>query len=67
MLSPDVQKLLASNGYGPVNKTTKLTQEEAAGVPFGEEAVAKLVKIDWPTVNQQRAAWTQRWNREIER
>jgi putative spermidine/putrescine transport system substrate-binding protein len=67
MLSPDVQKILAGNGYGPVNKTTKLTTEEAEGVPFGEGAVSKLVKIDWPTVNQSRAAWTQRWNREIER
>jgi putative spermidine/putrescine transport system substrate-binding protein len=67
MLSPDVQKILAGSGYGPVNKTTKLSEDEAAGVPFGDEAVSKLVKIDWPTVNQQRAAWTQRWNREIER
>jgi putative spermidine/putrescine transport system substrate-binding protein len=67
MLSPEVQKILAGNGYGPVNKTTELTKEEAEGVPFGEEAVSKLKKIDWPTVNQHRAAWTQRWNREIER
>jgi putative spermidine/putrescine transport system substrate-binding protein len=67
MLSPDVQAILAGSGYGPVNKATDLTPEQAAGVPFGEEAVSRLVKIDWPTVNQSRAAWTQRWNREIER
>jgi putative spermidine/putrescine transport system substrate-binding protein len=66
MLSPDVQKILSGNGYAPVNKTTQLSAEEAEGLPVGE-ALSKLVKIDWPTVNQNRAAWTQRWNREIER
>jgi putative spermidine/putrescine transport system substrate-binding protein len=66
MLSPDVQKILSGNGYAPVNKTTQLSAAESEGLPVGD-ALSKLVKIDWPTVNQNRAAWTQRWNREIER
>ncbi|SEF47351.1 ABC transporter substrate-binding protein [Bosea lathyri] len=67
MLSPAMQKIFAGAGYGPVNRKTELTADEAAGLAVGDEAVAKLAKIDWPTVNQNRAAWTQRWNREIER
>lgn len=67
MLSPDMQKILATGGYGPVNRTTELTEKEAEAVPFGEQAVTSLVTLDWPTINQHRAAWTQRWNREVER
>lgn len=67
MLSPDVQKAFGKAGYGPVNRKTELTEDEKAGLAVGDEAVGKLAKIDWPTVNQNRAAWTQRWNREVER
>jgi putative spermidine/putrescine transport system substrate-binding protein len=67
MLSPDMQKILATGGYGPVNRTTELTEKEAEAVPFGEQAVTSLVTLDWLTINQHRAAWTQRWNREVER
>jgi putative spermidine/putrescine transport system substrate-binding protein len=67
MLSPDIQKILASSGYGPVNRTTQLTEKEAEAVPFGEAAVSSLVTLDWPAINRNRAAWTQRWNREVER
>ena len=34
--------------------------------PIGDRA-AKLVNIDWDTVNEKRDDWTKRWNREIER
>ncbi|HEV7256996.1 MAG TPA: ABC transporter substrate-binding protein [Bosea sp. (in: a-proteobacteria)] len=67
MLSPEIQKAFAKAGYGPVNRKTELSEDEKAGLAVGDEAVGKLAKIDWPTVNQNRAAWTQRWNREIER
>lgn len=67
MLSPDMQRILASGGYGPVNRTTQLSEAEAEAVPFGEQAVTSLVTLDWPTINRSRATWTQRWNREVER
>ncbi|WP_431875831.1 extracellular solute-binding protein [Amycolatopsis sacchari] len=28
--------------------------------------LGKLRKLDWTTINQQRAAWTDRWNKEVE-
>ena len=67
MLSPEIQKVFAKAGYGPVNRKTELTEQEKEGLAVGDEAVGKLARIDWPTVNQNRAAWTQRWNREVER
>lgn len=68
LLSPEVQTLDAQEiGLGPVNKTVKLTPEVAARVPYGPEQMAKLISIDWPTINQHRTEWTERWNRSVER
>lgn len=67
LLSPAVQTTLAERGFGPANRTVSLPPGKTAGFPYGEQAIAKLAKIDWPVVNEHRAAWTQRWNREIER
>jgi putative spermidine/putrescine transport system substrate-binding protein len=68
LLSPEVQVLQAQNlGFGPVNKTVKLSSDIAATVPYGPEQVAKLKTVDWNVVNQHRAEWTERWNRSVER
>ncbi|HET6185288.1 MAG TPA: ABC transporter substrate-binding protein [Acetobacteraceae bacterium] len=67
MLSADVQRAVAEAGNGPVNKTVELPPAVAARVPYGPAQIAKLVALDWTKVNQQRDAWTKRWNREVER
>lgn len=68
MLTPDVQKILATvYGYGPVNKNTVLSPEEAEGIPYGPEQVGKLRVIDWDYVNPIREKWDKRWTREVER
>ncbi|MGQ4274074.1 ABC transporter substrate-binding protein [Terrihabitans sp. B22-R8] len=68
LLSPDVQKIVATAyGYGPVNKNTVLTAEEAEGIPYGPERVGKLRVIDWDYVNTVRERWSTRWSREVER
>jgi putative spermidine/putrescine transport system substrate-binding protein len=67
MLSGDVQKILAGGGYSPVNSKTDLASVDTSALAVGQEAVSKLATIDWDTVNENRAAWTQRWNREVER
>jgi putative spermidine/putrescine transport system substrate-binding protein len=68
LLSPEVQAMQAQAiGLGPVNKTVKLTPEIAARVPYGPEQVSKLTAMDWTTINQHRAEWTERWNRSVER
>ncbi|MFL9874365.1 ABC transporter substrate-binding protein [Paraburkholderia megapolitana] len=68
LLSPDVQVIQAQAiGLGPVNSTVKLTPEVAARVPYGASEIAKLVALDWATINPHRAEWTERWNRSVER
>ncbi|OZI40233.1 branched-chain amino acid ABC transporter substrate-binding protein [Bordetella genomosp. 1] len=67
LVTPEVQaKLATSYGYGPVNKKAEVKDDPRVPLPVGERA-AKLIVIDWDTVNQNRDAWNKRWTREIER
>ena len=67
LATPEVQEKLAVQGFGPANRKAKLEGDLAQSVPYGEAAVSKLLNIDWPVVNQNRAAWTDEWNRTVER
>lgn len=68
LLSPEVQAIFTeATGLGPVNKNTKLPPAIAADVVYGPENVQRLVATDLKVINANRAAWTARWNREIER
>ena len=67
MIEPQFQSVLAGEyGYGPVNKKAKVDNEKLKIAPIGERA-AKLVNVDWDTINEKRDDWTKRWNREVER
>lgn len=68
LLSPETQAVLAeTQGWGPVNKETKISPQVAAKVVFGPDRVAKLVSVDYNVINAKRADWTNRWNRTVER
>ena len=68
LLTPEVQAWLAdTQGWGPVNKTVKLTPAVAAKVPYGPEQIGKLLPTNWTVANDKRAEWTNRWNRTVER
>ena len=54
-------------GLGPVNKNAKLEGELAEKVIYGTENLSRLFFPDWKVVNANRAAWIERWNKEIER
>jgi putative spermidine/putrescine transport system substrate-binding protein len=56
-----------ATGLGPVNKNAKLAPAIAADVVYGPDNVQKLIATDLKVINANRAAWTARWNREIER
>ena len=51
---------------GPMNKNVKLSPEDAQKVPYGLEQIKQLLMPDWEYINQHRAAWTERWSKEIE-
>lgn len=68
VVSAETQAMLAtSQGWGPVNKTTKVAADIAKKVPFGLEKVNALVSPNYQVINAKRAEWTNRWNRAVER
>lgn len=68
VLSKEAQATLAiSQGLGPVNSATKLPQDAIDRVVYGPEKINALIPLDHRKINLQRAAWTNRWNRTVER
>lgn len=68
IFSTEVQSMLAEGqAWGPVNRTTELSPEAAAKVPYGEEEMGALQAVNLDIVNKQRPEWTKRWNRTVER
>lgn len=68
LLSKEEQENTAKYiGMGPVNKHAKLEGDIAEKVIYGKENLGRLFFPDWKVVNANRAAWTERWNKEIER
>jgi putative spermidine/putrescine transport system substrate-binding protein len=49
----------------PVNQKAKLDDTTRRMVPNGAEALKLIRRPDWKSVNQHRAQWIDRWNREI--
>ena len=68
LVSAEVQAHIAQGvGWGPVNKTTKITPDVAKKVVYGPQQVATLVAPNYTVINAKRAEWTQRWNRAVEK
>ncbi|MCB1462857.1 MAG: ABC transporter substrate-binding protein [Nitratireductor sp.] len=51
--------------YTPTNKEAKLSDEVAAQVVYGEDAVAKLVTFDANEIAEKRSSWNEAWSRAI--
>ena len=54
-------------GVGPTNSRVNLPAAMRQYLPTRPEEVAQLVSLDWITVNRNRQAWTDRFNRELGR
>lgn len=54
-------------GLGPLSRKAQLDPETASKVIYGPEQIGKLTIPNWEVVNANRAAWTERWNKEVER
>jgi putative spermidine/putrescine transport system substrate-binding protein len=54
-------------GLSPINREAKLDAELAKKMVYGAEYVSRLQVPNWTVINANRAAWTERWNKEIER
>jgi putative spermidine/putrescine transport system substrate-binding protein len=66
-LSPEVQTKMMQAPYlvVPTNRKVKLTGEIAKLFGSTEQLKEKLTFLDWNTINQNRGAWIERFNREI--
>jgi putative spermidine/putrescine transport system substrate-binding protein len=66
---PEFQALRAKNGgLVPAHSGAwkLLTTQEAQALPIGPDDISKLQRLDWVTINQHRAAWVERWHKEIQ-
>ncbi len=66
MIAQDQQEFNAKFvGYGPLNVKVRLDPDTAKKVIYGE-AVDRVIHPNWKIVNDSRAQWTERWNKEVE-
>ena len=66
-LSPEVQTKMMQAPYlvVPTNSKVKMTGEIAKMFGNVEQLQEKLRFLDWKTINQNRGAWVERFNREV--
>lgn len=67
LMSPEVQKELSAGlTVAPVNRKVTPPPNLVGKVPFGDEALSRLVRIDRAEMNRKLDEWSERWNREVE-
>ncbi len=67
-LSPEVQETLMASPYlvVPTNTKVKIAGEVAKTLVADQEAMrSRFVFQDWARINEQRASWLERFNREM--
>ena len=66
-LDPESQRLIAGapSYIGPVIEGVQVASELRGIVPATPADLERLKTLDWPKINQHRADWIARWNREI--
>lgn len=67
LMRPDVQTEISEGlAVAPINRKATVAPSLVGKVPFGDEALGKLVRIDRAEMNKHLDEWAERWNREIE-
>jgi putative spermidine/putrescine transport system substrate-binding protein len=67
--SPEFQAMRARHaGLIPTNirAWSMLSDAERKALPIGPNDLYKLQRLDWTAVNKNRAAWVERWHKEIQ-
>jgi putative spermidine/putrescine transport system substrate-binding protein len=66
VLNPEAQVGFAKDMYyGPTNKNTKIDEDIASRIIYGEDMVEDLQIVDWGYIAKERNKWMDRWNKEI--
>ncbi|SEH01279.1 putative spermidine/putrescine transport system substrate-binding protein [Nonomuraea solani] len=66
LLEPGIQRKLAAEGYDGPTVSDAALDAALAGRVVGPEQAAGMTPLDWKDVNGNRAAWTDRWTKEVE-
>lgn len=67
MLSEKVQSIIAESLFAaPTRRGLTMPKKFEADLPYGQEALSKLIVLDHAVVNQKLDEWVERWNREVE-
>jgi putative spermidine/putrescine transport system substrate-binding protein len=65
-LSPESQLAFTlAYAAGPSVKDVDVPDDVIPWMPYGDEEFAALIRPDWATMNEQRDAMMERWNREF--
>jgi len=65
-LSDEVQSQVADKlNEAPTNKNAKMSDEKKAYLAYGEDAMNSLKTFDWKYINDNKAAWLERFQKEI--
>lgn len=68
LLSPQAQALALEHGNQiPSNRKAPAAGASADLVKQMNEFMKTAVTVDWDSINENRPAWNQRWNKEVER
>lgn len=60
-------KIMENVNALPVNKNVKVSEAVEAKLGKVERLLKNLNSVDWDTINEKRAEWSNRWNRLVER
>lgn len=67
LLSPEVQKVVAETMMAaPSGKGIEISEEMQKLVPYGDDALSKLITLDREAQNEHLDEWVEKWNRRIE-
>ncbi|MFI6633099.1 ABC transporter substrate-binding protein [Nonomuraea fuscirosea] len=66
LLEPAIQRKLAAEGYDGPTVTDATLDAALARRVVGTKQAAGMTALDWKDVNAHRAAWTDRWTKEVE-
>lgn len=66
MLSDEVQSMVADKlSEAPTNKNATMPEDKKAYLAFGPDAVSSLKSFDQDYIDSQKAAWIERFQREV--
>jgi putative spermidine/putrescine transport system substrate-binding protein len=67
LISPEIQRVITIGAVAaPINRKVEVPENLKASIPWTDEIVSKMIRIDRAEMNRQLDSWAEMWNREIE-